>query len=89
MSINIGGRQVERHQILEMIVLLIGLALGLYLVQQQVLLRSKGAGEVTKAFEITDKEGNPLTCSGDTCETKSLEVQIKLENIGVLEQLTE
>lgn len=89
MSINIGGRQVERHQILGMILLLVGLALSLYLVQQQVLLRSKGAGEVTSAFEITDKEGNPLACSGDTCETGSLDVQIKLKDIGVLEQLTE
>ena len=84
MSINIGGRQVERHQILGLIVLLGGLALSLYLVQQQVLLRSKGAGEITSAFEITDGQGTQLTCSGDTCETRSLDVQIKLKDIEAL-----
>lgn len=84
MSINIGGRQIERHQILGMILLLVGLGLALYLVQQQVLLRSKGAGEVTSAFEITDPQGSPLPCSGDTCETQSLDVQVKLKDLEAL-----
>lgn len=72
--------------IISLSVLIIGLAVGLILVQQQQNLQKKAAEDLINAFEITDTQGNSLPCSNQGCETNSLEVRIKVKDLEALTQ---
>lgn len=67
-------------------ILAVGLLAGLVLVGQRQLLRTKAAIDITRAFEIKDSSGNPISCSGDVCETESTEVIFELKDIDALIQ---
>lgn len=68
----------SKKQVALQVVLLVGLAVALYLVGQKVILRSK-ANPVFNAAEVKDAQGNTLDCSSGKCETKTLDVEIRID----------
>ncbi len=77
---------ISKKQIIFIVLILVGIAVGVYLVQVQQIFKSKAAINVNQAFEIKDSSGNVINCNGSTCYTNSQEVQIKLKDKSVLEQ---
>lgn len=71
----------NKSQLFILALLLFGLVVGVVLVQEQQLFRKEAATDPYGAFEVTDPGGNPLLCDGDTCETNSLEVKIKVRDL--------
>ncbi len=70
-------------------VLLIGLGVGVYLVQRQQTIKSKAsAGSFVNAFEIKDKDGNLIQCDSSTnpptCTTQTLDVTVKVKDKALL-----
>lgn len=65
-------------------ILVVGLIVGLVLVGQRQIFRAKAAIDITKAFDIKDASGNPISCSGDVCETGSTEVIFELKDMNSL-----
>jgi hypothetical protein len=53
-------------------------------VQQRQLLEKRAEEDPYSAFEVTDPSGNPLLCQGDTCQTNSLEVKIRVRDLEKL-----
>lgn len=80
---NIGDTKISKIQIFLMLLLLLGITIGVFLVQRQQILKSR-AQQAQDAFVITNPEGSPLPCSGTTCETQSLDVQIKVKDLNSL-----
>lgn len=74
----------KTKQLVILSILVLGLITGVVLVQQTQILEKQASEEALSAFEVTDSEGNPLICSGDTCETNSLEVEIKVKDLNKL-----
>ena len=69
--------------------LLIGLGVGVYLVQRQQTMKSKAsAGSFVNAFEIKDKDGNLIQCDSSTnpptCTTRTLDVTVKVKDNALL-----
>ncbi|MEK7521192.1 MAG: hypothetical protein AAB599_00090 [Patescibacteria group bacterium] len=77
--------RITKKQILIQIILLSILGLSMYLVGQRTFLKNKANEEVGRALEVKDAHGNPLDCSGGSCETKTLDVEIRLDK-GKLEE---
>lgn len=84
---NIGDLKISKIQILIILLLILGIVVGVILVQRQQILKSKATQEIYNAFERTDAEGNRLECLGNSCETKTLDVKIKV-NIEELKRLS-
>lgn len=89
----VGEFQINKIQIIGVVVLLVGLATGVFLVQRQQTLKSKAATnvDVTKAFTIQNADtGQDLKCDppiGDqpaTCTTDSVNVTIKVKDLNEL-----
>ena len=83
---NIGGLNISKLQIISVLLLLIGIAAGVYLIQFQHIFKSRAAVDINQAFEIKDNSGNIINCNGTTCYTNSSEINIKLKDKSVLEQ---
>lgn len=83
---------LSRKQILAigaMLVLMVGLAGGVYLVQQQQRLKSKAAQQdFVDAFEIKDANGNPITCDKSVyppvCTTQTLDISVRVKDTAPL-----
>lgn len=75
----IAGYKISQKQLIVTIILAVGLIVTLVLVQRQQILKSRATQEIYNTFERTDSEGNPLECSRNTCETKTLDVKIKVD----------
>lgn len=68
-----------------MILLLMGLAVGVFLVQKQQIFKSRAASEIDTALDVTNLEGTPLEYQGNgVYDTKSLDVRVGIKD---LEQL--
>lgn len=67
-------------------ILAAGLVVGIVLVGREQLLRARASIDITSAFDIKDAGGNPISCSGDVCETESTEVIFELKDINALIQ---
>ena len=75
----------QRLQIVALIVLAVGLAVGLYLVQTQQILKPRATTDLHSAFEVTSNEpGKTVTCSGSACQTNTLNINIKLDDLNSL-----
>ena len=75
--------------IIVVFVLLVGLGVGVYLVQRQQTIKSKAsAGSFVNAFEIKDSNGNVITCDGSTypptCTTPTLDISVKVKDKTLL-----
>lgn len=75
---------ISKKNILITLILLIGIAVGVILVQRQQILRSRADVDIQNAFEIRDNEGNSLECADNTCLTESLDIQIKIKDLNSL-----
>lgn len=75
---------ISKKNILITLILLIGIAVGVILVQRQQILRSRADVDIQNAFEIRDNEGNSLECVDNTCKTESLDIQIKIKDLNSL-----
>lgn len=79
-------KRVGKLEIIVLIILLIGLAVSLWLVGQETLLKSKAAVDTTEAFEIRDSQGNIINCANNTCDIQSLDITIELKDPSLLEE---
>ena len=82
----IGEITISKIQLAGIVVLLIGLIAGIFLVQQRQIFKPKASTSILSAFDITGPDGKQLNCtSGNppTCETSSLDVNIKLKPGGL------
>lgn len=75
---------ISKKNIIITLILLIGIAVGVILVQRQQILKSRADVDIQNAFEIMDNEGNQLECSDNSCQTKSLDIQIKIKDLNSL-----
>lgn len=81
---------VTRKQIISIVfiaVLLVGLGVGIFLVQRQQIFKGRASQQLQNAFEI--KPADPqksVSCSNGTCQTDTLDVQIKLQDIEALDR---
>lgn len=71
------------------VLLLLGIIVGVYLVQNTTIFRSRATNGFMDAFEIRVEDGKDIRCYSDTCYTDSDKVDIKLRPNGtsILEQL--
>lgn len=76
--------RLHLKSLLIIILLLAGLVVGVYLVQTKQIFKSRAFTDVNEAFEMTDDLGNNLKCGGDTCETESLRVNIRIKDVPAL-----
>ena len=75
-------------QLAGVVVLLIALAAGIYLVQQQQGIKSRASTNIIQAFEIKDSNDKPIVCDGSKnppeCETSTSEIYIKVTDLEPL-----
>lgn len=66
------------------LLLVVGLGVGVYLVQTKQIFKSKATTNFIDAFEIKDKDGNILTCDGSTnpptCTTSTLDITVRVKD---------
>lgn len=72
-----------------MIILMVGIPVGVLLVQKTQILKSKASSSpILDAFEIKDANGNLLTCDGNTnpptCTTSTLDITIRVKDLDAL-----
>lgn len=58
--------------------LLIGLIVAVYLVGRTTFFNPKANEVIYRSVEIKDAGGNNLDCSGGSCETKTLDIEVRL-----------
>ncbi len=66
------------------ILLVSGTIIGVYLVQNKQIFKSKASQEIYNAFEFsqTTNQGQvPVSCSGNSCTTNSLDIQVKVKDL--------
>lgn len=81
MSIKLGNFQVSIVKLLLTILLLVGIGIGVYLVQFQQIFKPKAAVNASQAFEIKDDQGNIINCTGNTCYTNSFDVTVRVKDL--------
>lgn len=69
--------------------LIVGIGVGVYLVQRQQIIKSKAsAGNFVNAFEIKDKNGNTIQCDSSTnpptCSTNTLDISVRVKDLNPL-----
>lgn len=84
---------VSTLKLILVIVLLLGLAVGIYLISRPQTYRSKASvvrNDWTEAIEMTDSNGNKVVCNTSTnppeCTTTSPTINIKVTNPNLLIQ---
>lgn len=75
--------KISKKQIIIIIILVLGIVFSVTLVQKPQIFKSR-AQEVYNAFEINDSEGNSLNCTQNTCQSDSLDIQIKVRDLNSL-----
>lgn len=75
---------LSKRKFIVTFILLIGIVVGVILVQRQQILKSRADVDIQNAFEIRDIEGNSLECSSNSCQTESLDIQIKIKDLNSL-----
>ncbi|OGE18342.1 hypothetical protein A3F00_00055 [Candidatus Daviesbacteria bacterium RIFCSPHIGHO2_12_FULL_37_11] len=75
----------QKLQLITLAILVIGLGVGVYLVQTKQIFKPKASTNLYSAFDVTDQNGNPIDCDqSGNCNTNSLNVKFRLENIEAL-----
>ena len=67
-----------RKQLLFTTILLLGLVVAVYLAGKTTFFNPKANEVIYRSVEVKDASGNALGCSGGSCETKSLDIQVRL-----------
>lgn len=74
-----------KKQIAIVTILILGIIISVVLVQRQQIFKSKASQQLQNAFEITPADPQKtVSCSEGTCQTDTLDVQIKLQDIEAL-----
>lgn len=73
----IGNDYISKKQIIILLILLTGLIISVYLVLNRQIIKSRAAGE--KPFEVIQNTTpqQAVSCEGNSCATKSLNIIIK------------
>lgn len=71
-------KKISKKQIIIPLILLSVLGLSIYLVGQKIFFESKANEQIYRAVEVKDTQGNSLDCSSGSCETKTLDIEIRL-----------
>jgi len=75
----------HKVQIVILSILVVGLATLIYLVQTQQIFKPKAEADLHEAFSVTSNEpGREVTCSGSTCQTNTLNINIRLDDPNIL-----
>ncbi len=74
----------DLKDIVIVILLLVGLILGVYSVQNPQIFQSQAESNLTNAFNIKDTNGNQINCTNNVCTTRSLEVEVQLKDLSPL-----
>lgn len=77
---------VKPKSILILLVLAIGLVSSIYLVTHPQIFKSKAATDISQAFEISDDQGNKVSCTENVCQTSALKINIKIRDLGLFEK---
>lgn len=71
---------------LTILILLGGLAVGVYLVQKQQIFSPRASTNIEEAFSVTDSDGNPAPFENGAFNTKSTSVKLRINDINALTQ---
>lgn len=85
------GFAVPRFVILIVIIIVGAIAIGVYLLNNPQIFRSRASGVTwINAFEITNSQGQPISCDNSqnppVCQTNTLTVKIAVKDLSVLTQ---
>ena len=82
---NIHILKSQKVQLITLAILVAGLAALIYLVQVRQIFKPKATTDLYNAFSVSSNEpGKTVTCTGSTCQTDTLNINIKLEDINAL-----
>lgn len=86
---NFNFNKKELVSLIGMLILLIGIPIGVYLVQNQQIFKGRAyQDEVFEAFEFKDGNGNVITCDSSTnppsCTTQTPDISITIKNLDAL-----
>lgn len=74
-----------KKQIAIVIILLLGIAVSVFLSQRQQIFKSRAALQAYSAFNVASSEpGKYVSCSGNVCETNTLNITISLSDLQAL-----
>lgn len=82
--IKISELNISKKQIILVVILLVGVILGVILVQREVIFKSRANERVYNTIEVTKPSGDRI-CEGNRCDTDDLNVNIKI-NVEDLEK---
>ena len=84
---NIHILKSQKIQLITLAILAAGLAIGLFLVQTTQIFKPKATVDLHSAFDVTTTEpGKTVSCQGGTCQTNTLNINIKLQDLNALTQ---
>ncbi len=80
---NIKDILLDKKSLIILVILLLGLVLAVYLVQQRQIFKPKASQQIYNAFEITEQDQNGqekrVACTGNECTVDSLNLKIKID----------
>jgi len=77
---------IDKKDLVIVILLLIGLVITVYSIQNPNSHQSQAEGSLYNAFNIKDGTGNSVKCNDNSCATSTLDVDIQLKDLGPLPQ---
>lgn len=99
LKLKIGEFTFNKLQLIGIVVLLVGLIVGIFLVQQTQIFKPRASTtgpDLTKAFKVTNERGETLNCVRETrnadgsikdpvtCTTDTLNVNIQVQDLAEL-----
>lgn len=72
---------LNKKQLVLLVVILIGLVVSIYLIQKETFFNPKAAGVdvVTGAIELKQQDDGEVKCQDRHCETKSLDIKVRFD----------
>ena len=70
---------LNKKDLIILVLLLAGLGIGLFLVQKRIAFQSQADEQLDRAVEVQNTAGNPLNCDSGTCQTESLDINVKVD----------
>lgn len=78
-------KTLDKKDLVIVLLLIVGLALGVYTVQNPQVFQSQAQGNLYNAFDIKDSSGNKVNCTDSFCATRSLDVDVQLKDLAPLQ----
>lgn len=81
----IGEYYISKKQLLTLLAVLIGLAIAVYLVQVQQIIKSRASSDINAGLMVTDEQGSELQYQGNnTYTTNSTRIKMGIKNLEEL-----